>query len=465
MSTVEQTETDIFVHVKGAPDEVLPKCIRYHSEEGMVTDINDIFLASVNRLIETECNMAYRTLAIAYKHVEEVPSSIDEAESGLTLLAILSIRDSLRRHTVRSISSCQQAGIHVVMVTGDHLLTAQAIANECHLLGSDKIAITGAQLRTMLPSQLEEVLPTIAVVARSTPADKHLLVRALKNAGHIVAVTGDGTNDVAALIAADVGLAMGKCGTELAKEASDIVVLDDDFRSIVRSVIWGRCVFNNIRRFLQIQLTANVSTLFISFLSAVILEDTPFKAVQLLWVNLIMDSLGALALATGRPHEVLLDQKPNSKDTPLISRFMIRNIAGQALLQIGLIGLILKFPRGLKPHSQHHYTILFNVFVLCQVFNLINARATTPGDDPTIGLFDTPLFFGIMIGIFLVEVVLVQVAGQMFSCTPLSIREWLVSLGLAALTLPVGFIIRRVPVKIANWEFTSHRDDNQRLLK
>jgi magnesium-transporting ATPase (P-type) len=144
---------------------------------------------------------------------------------------------------------------------------------------------------------------------------------------------------------------------------------------------------------------------------------------------------------------------------------MIHNIAGQAFLQIALIGLILAFPCGLKPHSQHHYTLLFNVFVLCQMFNLINARATEPGDDPTLGLFDTPLFFGIMIGVALVEVLLVQVAGPVFSCTPLPVREWLISIGLAALTIPVGFVIRRVPVKSATWQVESQREDNQRLLK
>jgi Ca2+-transporting ATPase len=464
MSTVEQTTNGVMVHVKGAPDEILPRCVQYVGPDGAIAEVNDVFLAAINRLIEGECIQAYRTLAIAYKIVDESPTSIEEAETGLILLAVLSIRDSLRRNTARSIASCQQAGIRVIMVTGDHLSTAQAIASECHLLGNDRIAVTGAQLRKMLPAQLADVLPTIAVVARSTPADKHLLVTALKDAGEIVAVTGDGTNDVAALVAADVGLSMGKCGTELAKEASDIVVLDDDFRSIVRAVVWGRCVFNNIQRFLQFQLTANVATLFISFLSAVILEDTPFKAVQLLWVNLIMDSLGALALATGKPHDVLLEQKPNSKDTPLISPFMVYNIAGQALLQILLIGLILRFPCGLKPHSQHHYTLLFNVFVLCQALNLMNARATQRSDDPTIGVFDTPLFFGIMIGVIIVEILLVQVAGQMFSCTPLDVREWMISLGLAALTLPVGFIIRRLPVPNTSWRYESQREDSQMLL-
>jgi Ca2+-transporting ATPase len=464
MSTVEQTPNGLVVHVKGAPDELLGSCISYVDESGMICEVTEAFRTNITRLLENECAMAYRTLAVAYKIVQTEPDTLEEAESDLTLLAILSIRDSLRKHTERSIASCQQAGIRVIMVTGDHLLTATAIAQECNLLVNEKIAITGAQLRKMLPPQLTEVLPTIAVVARSTPMDKHLLVTALKEVGHIVGVTGDGTNDVPALIAADVGLSMGKCGTELAKEASDIVVLDDDFRSIVRAVVWGRTVYNNIKRFLQFQLTANISTLFISFLSAVFLEDTPFKAVQLLWVNLIMDSLGALALATGKPHDVLLNQKPNSKETPLISTFMIRNITGQSLLQILLLWLILMFPCGLKPHSQHHYTLLYNVFVFCQMFNLINARAADPEDDPTIGVFDTPLFFGIMIGVGVVEVILINFAGRFFSCTPLSIREWLISVGLAGLTVPMGFLLRRIPVREGNWKSKPFRGDSQRLL-
>jgi magnesium-transporting ATPase (P-type) len=196
----------------------------------------------------------------------------------------------------------------------------------------------------------------------------------------------------------------------------------------------------------------------------VLLEETPFKAAQLLWVNLIMNSLAALALATGKPHDVLLNQNPNQKETPLISRFMVHNIAGQTFLQISLMGLILAFPCGLKPHPQHHYTILYNVFVLCQMFNLINARATEPDDDPTIGLFNTPLFFSIMIGVCVVQLLLVQVAGPLFSCTPLTSREWLVSLGLAGLTFPGGYLIRRLPVNVNSWKYQAHREDNQRLL-
>ena len=399
----------------------------------------------MSQLIDEECSMAFRTLAIAYKVVDACPESPEDAECNLTLLAVVSIRDSLRRYTAKSIGKCQNAGIRVIMVTGDHMLTAQAIAKECGILTRDSMAILGSDLRTMDHARLYEILPRLAVVARSTPMDKHFLVTTLKECGEVVSVTGDGTNDVPALMAADVGLSMGLSGTELAKEASDIVVLDDDFRSIVRSVIWGRSVYNNISRFLQFQLTANVSTLFISFVSAVIITESPFKAVQLLWVNLIMDSLGALALATGHPHKVLLSQPPHDKRTPLISWFMINNIAGQSLLQILLFGFIMIYPGYFVPYSDHHYTFLFNVFVLCQMFNLINARATSPTDDPRIGMCDTPLFFGILVGIGVVQFILVQLAGPFFSCVPLSFQEWFWCLVLSGLTLPAGYFIRRLP--------------------
>lgn len=464
MSTVEEVHNNGFmVHVKGAPDELLHKCRTYMQPDGTIATIDSNYVNQITELINSECSMAYRVVGIACKSCEVCPTTMEEAECNLTMLAIMSIRDSLRKHTVKSIRDCQKAGIRVVMVTGDHMLTAQAIARECGIMTDDSGAITGAELRKMSPDELQDILPTITVVARSTPMDKHLLVTALKESGEIVGVTGDGTNDVPALMAADVGLSMGQCGTELAKEASDIVVLDDDFRSIVRSVVWGRCVYNNISRFLQFQLTANVSTLFISFVSAVILEETPFQAVQLLWVNLIMDSLGALALATGKPHENLLQQKPHNKETPLISKFMLHNIIGQSVLQIILIGAILFAPSSFEQYSQHHYTFLFNVFVLCQMFNLMNARATTSGDDITVGLMDTPLFLGIMGGIGVVQFALVQIAGPFFSCTPLTLKEWFVCLAMSGLTLPAGVIVRKIPVRTKSEART--RSDSRPLLK
>jgi Ca2+-transporting ATPase len=334
------------------------------------------------------------------------------------------------------------------MITGDHLLTAEAISRECGISSALSQSICGAQLRALSPDKLSEMVADVSVVARSTPLDKHAVVSALQQRGEVVAVTGDGTNDVAALVQADIGLAMGRSGTELAKEASDIVVLDDDFRSIVAAVSWGRCIFNNVRRFLQFQLTANVVTLFISFTAAVVLHDTPFKAVQLLWVNLIMDSLGALALATGRPHEGLLARPPQRRRAPLISQFMIQNIAGQALFQVGIVTVLLIWHGTIPARSQHHYTLLFNVFVYCQMFNLINARVVEFGDSVVAGIMDNIMFVGIMLGIGVVQFLLVQFCGHFFACVPLTLGEHLLSLALAALSLPVAWAVRRSPESV-----------------
>jgi Ca2+-transporting ATPase len=417
-------------YIKGAPDVLLPNCTSSMDRAGCLHPLNDSTRETIMRRVQDLCSRAFRTLAIC--------------DDGI-LLTVVAIRDTLRPTTSQAILKCQRAGIRVVMITGDHVQTAQAIARECGIASPLSSALTGSELRAMSPDKVYEAVADVSVIARSTPVDKHAVVSALQRRGEIVAVTGDGTNDVAALMQADVGLAMGKSGTELAKEASDIVVLDDNFESIVAAVLWGRCIYNNVRRFLQFQLTANVVTLFISIMSAVIIHDTPFKAVQLLWVNLIMDSLGALALATGRPHASLLNRPPQRRTAPLISSFMIQNIAGQTLFQIAVVALILAFPSGIEPRSEHHYTLLLNVFVYCQMFNLINARVVDLADSVVAGIMDNALFIGIMCGIGVAEFCLVQFCGQFFSCVPLSLKEQALSIALASLCVPWGFCVRKCP--------------------
>ena len=463
MSTIIPHDNGFRVMVKGAPDELIKLCKSYVDENCVLQPITDEFINAYSAALNHECEATFRTLSLAYKDTSICPQTAEEAEKDLILLCTVSIRDSLRESTTECIKECQKAGIRVIMITGDHLKTAEAVGRECGILTPERHAVTGADVRHMSNVELAEALKNISIVARSSPMDKHLVVSALKNSGEIVAVTGDGTNDVPAMMAADIGLAMGKSGTELAKEASDIVVLDDDFKSIVKAVVWGRCVYNNIKRFLQFQLTANVVTLFVSFLSAVILHDTPFQAVQLLWVNLIMDSLGALALATGKPDESLLKQLPEHKDAPLITVFMLKNIICQSILQIALIGLILIFPGDMVAYSRKHYTYIFNVFVLCQMFNLINARVVSPEMKVTDGIMDNPLFFIIMFGIGVVQILLVQAAGLYFSCTPLSLHAWTTSTLLAALTIPVGFATRAFPIENLIEPFTGENNDFERL--
>jgi Ca2+-transporting ATPase len=441
MSTVVSSKQGIFCLTKGAPESVLALCTSFLNLANEECEMTGESRRAIQSLVDGCCHSAYRCLAICSKKVMEVPQTLEEAESGLKLIGIAAIRDVLRGSTKSAIAACQSAGIRIMMITGDHVTTARAIAEECGILS--KSILTGSEIRAMSEEQLIEVVGNVSVVARSTPMDKHMIVSALQKRGEVVAVTGDGTNDVAALVKADVGLSMGKCGTELAKEASDIVILDDDFQSIVSAILWGRCIFNNVRKFLQFQLTANVGTLLISFLSAVVLHDTPFRAVQLLWVNLIMDSLGALALATSRPHPALLERRPAKRKSPLISADMIQNIAMQVLFQMSVVTfLLLVHPGESEVRSEHHYTMIFNTFVYCQMFNLVNARAVERGDGVVNGLLENVLFNVILVGIGVVEFCLIQFGGSFFSCVALTMKEQFCCLILGFMCIPYGFVVR-----------------------
>ena len=448
MSTVFKDGDMYTISVKGAQELILGKCTKYIDENMKEKPLTTEVVADLNKLINADCEKGYRMLAVASRRSSFAPSKVEDAEQELTLFATFAIRDSLRPSTPGAIRTCQKAGIRVIMVTGDNALTATTIARDCGIITNGRRVITGDDIRGKSPEEIVELVSDCCVVARSKPLDKYEVVQALQRAGEVVAVTGDGTNDAPALRKADVGLSMGVCGTELAKEASDIVILDDNFKSIVSSVMWGRCIFNNVRRFLQFQLTANVVTLFISFISSVILQDTPFKAVQLLWINLIMDSLGALALATSLPHLSLLDKPPNSRDAPLISDYMIQNIGSQSLYQIILMVLLLIFHGDIPARSVHHYSLIFNVFVFCQVFNLVNARIVDSDDKLTEGLLSNKLFLIIMSGISIVEWILIQQCGKFFAAEALSLKEWIFSLLIGFACIPYGVLVRSKPIAL-----------------
>jgi len=411
-------------------------------------------------------------------HMEDGVWKFDESpDSGIIVVALMGIEDPVRPEVPPAVELCQMAGVKVRIVTGDNIMTASSIARQCKILQHDDGAIEGPVFAKLSDDEIRERLDKIDVIARCSPFDKQRLVQLLIGEGEVVAVTGDGTNDVLALKAADVGLAMGIRGTDIAKQASDIVILDDNFKSIVRSVMWGRNVYDNIRKFLQFQLTVNFAALFIVFIGAVGQRGAPLKAIQLLWVNLIMDTLAALALGTEKPTGMLLNRKPFGRYDCLLSPHMIRFIIVQGLYQI-IVLLVLLFagseipflgvqcaykekPHHDKPpvngctaakidsHELALQTIIFNSFVYCQVFNEINARRVNGERNVYKGLFSNGMFVGIMLLISLGQALLVVFTGQFMSVTPypgINGIQWLVSLVLAALSLPLGLAASFIPV-------------------
>ena len=349
--------------------------------------------------------------------------------------------------------------------------------------------MVGEDFRKMTPAQLDTALPRLQVLARSSPEDKHILVQRLNGAlipkteeewreahpgkdfatqkdlllpgyypewaasrngvGEVVGVTGDGTNDGPALKAADVGLSMGLSGTDVAKNASDIIIMDDKFSSIVKAVLWGRSVFDNIRKFLQFQLTVNVVALTVTFLSAVAGYKPPLNAIMMLWVNLIMDTMGALALATEPPGSDLLSRPSYKRDASLISLPMWRNIFVQASYQLGLLTFLLKRgPEifGCVDGSNHHFTLIFTAFVFCQVFNEFNAREIGDEFNPFKNLTKSPMFMLVILFTIIAQYVLVEYGGNFTQTTHLSIDEWKTTFLLGAGSIPVGFLMRLIPV-------------------
>ncbi|CAI0386329.1 unnamed protein product [Linum tenue] len=458
-------ESQVYIHWKGAAEIVLACCSRYSDASGEVVPMDEDKALFFKNAIEDMAARSLRCVAIAYRPYEEkVPADEQQLmqwklpEDDLILLAIVGIKDPCRPGVRDAIQLCQNAGVKVRMVTGDNLQTAKAIALECGILGSDADAvepnlIEGRIFRAYSDEQREEIAEKISVMGRSSPNDKLLLVQALRKRGHVVAVTGDGTNDAPALHEADIGLSMGIQGTEVAKESSDIIILDDNFASVVKVVRWGRSVYANIQKFIQFQLTVNVAALIINVVAAISSGDVPLNAVQLLWVNLIMDTLGALALATEPPTDHLMHRPPVGRREPLITNIMWRNLLIQASYQVSVL-LVLNF-QGKRLLSLQHdnadhankvkNTIIFNAFVLCQIFNEFNARKP---DEKNVfrGVTKNRLFIGIVAMTLILQVVIIEFIGKFTSTVKLNWKHWLLSVGIAFVSWPLAIVGKLIPV-------------------
>lgn len=456
------------MYVKGASEILLAQCDRIISDP--TEDISDIPLSHDNRdtlerLISTYASRSLRTIALLYRdferwppkdarRVEDDPSQavFDDVFKNMVFLGVVGIQDPLRNGVKSAVEDCQTAGVFVRMVTGDNVLTAKAIAEECGILVPGGIVMEGPAFRTLSSKDMDAVIPKLCVLARSSPKDKQLLVKRLKQIGETVAVTGDGTNDAPALKTADVGFSMGIAGTEVAKEASAIILMDDNFSSIVKALLWGRAVNDAVKKFLQFQVTVNITAVTLTFVSAVANSDqsSVLTAVQLLWVNLIMDTFAALALATDPPTRSLLNRKPDPKSAPLITLTMWKMIIGQSIYQL-VVTFILHFAGTTILSYQSPVekarmnTFVFNTFVWMQIFNQLNCRRL----DNHFNIFEGVHrnYFFIIINAVMIggQVMIVFVGGRAFSVVKLNAANWAYSVVLGALSIPVGVIIRLIP--------------------
>ncbi|KAI8800516.1 hypothetical protein BJ742DRAFT_860020 [Cladochytrium replicatum] len=453
------------LYTKGASEIVLGLCT--HIVDPKCTTVSPISPKTVAKLqeaIKAWASEGLRTLALAYKDSDHQLTTIegqgyrDDPEHDLVFLGLVGIKDPLRKEVAFAVERCQKAGIKIKMVTGDNILTACKIARESGILFDDGIAMEGPRFRDLSEEDKKKVAPRLQVLARSSPADKYTLVSLLKDMGEVVAVTGDGTNDAPALKEADVGFAMGLYGTQIAMNASDIVLLDDNFASLVNSVKWGRNVLNSVRKFLQFQLGVNLVAIIITFIGSMIYGTSPLTTVQLLWVNLIMDSLGALALASDEPEDDILDQPPHARNEALISTRMWEFIGLQMAYQTTALLFILIHGMGdshFLPHGEvpadvtydtwaekRTKTIVFTTFILMQISNETMARQLNGEINVFKGFFRNKVFLLIMVIIAGIQVLVVMFGQGFVQTVSLDWQGWVLCISIALGNFPWMLLAR-----------------------
>ncbi|RDW88156.1 calcium-transporting ATPase-1 [Coleophoma cylindrospora] len=455
--------------VKGASEIVLESCSAMADPlTGQVSQLTMPSKAKVEDIIQSYARKSLRTIGLTYRDFSSWPPTSCQSEAdptmadfdmvfkNMTFSGVVGIQDPVRPGVPEAVAKCQLAGVKIRMVTGDNITTARAIATECGIIsGNDSkdVVMEGPTFRKMSDDEMTKILPRLAVLARSSPQDKQILVQKLRALDETVAVTGDGTNDGPALKAADVGFSMGIAGTEVAKEASAIILMDDNFASIVKALMWGRAVNDAVSKFLQFQITVNITAVLLTFVSAVSNPnmESVLTAVQLLWVNLIMDTFAALALATDPPTEAILDRKPAGKKAPLITTNMWKMIIGQAIFQL-TVTFILYFAgesilgyEDTEQKKKELSTMVFNTFVWMQIFNEFNNRRLDNKLNIFTGIHRNFFFIGINCIMVGAQIAIIFVGGTAFSITRIDGVQWAICIILAALSLPMGVLIRYFP--------------------
>ena len=414
MSTIVRENGKEILYVKGNPEKIISLCTGISEEEKEKNF----------HLMEEFQNKAGRLLAFAHKELEGQynDEEQDEVEQGLIYDGFVVISDPLSPDVYESIRNCRSAGIEVKMLTGDNIRTARAIANELHMLDDDHIAVEAVDIEKLTDEELKEALKKIQVIARSTPLVKMRVVKLLKEQGNVVAVTGDGINDAPAIKHADVGIAMGIAGTDVTKEASDMVLLDDSFSTIIKAVQWGRGIYENFKRFIQFQLTVNVSSVVVVICSILAGFSAPFTALELLWINIIMDGPPALTLGLEPIRPDLLKHKPTRRNENIISKKMLLRIFVNGIF-ISVIFMLQHFKNFLGAAPEEEATVLFTLFVLFQLFNAFNCRELD--DTPMFkNLLKNKLMLGVFFLVLILQGIITQFGAAVFETVPLSAAMW-----------------------------------------
>lgn len=420
-------------YVKGAPEKIIEKCTHYLDEKGEIKEL--VEKNYLTAYIDAQAGRSMRLLAVA-----KVQGEADDA--ALTLICVISIRDNVRKEAVDAIREVQNAGIQVVMVTGDRKETAVAIAKEAGLLvNKEDVALTSAEMAELRDEELKKILPNLRVVSRALPTDKSRLVRIAQDLNLVVGMTGDGVNDSPALKKADVGFAMGS-GTEVAKEAGDITILDDNFSSIEKAILYGRTMFKSIRKFLIFQLTVNVAAVLTCFIGPLLGENVVLTVIQLLLINLAMDTLAAIAFGSEPALKEYMRDKPVPREASIVSREMLVEIIISAcyITFICLGILFIPFIRNLFGDVDVTYlkSALFATFMMAITFNGFNAR--TSHTNPFEGLGRNKNFLIVMFAIFAMQFIFVTFGGEVLSVEALTPSAWLICIVLAFLVIPIDMI-------------------------
>ncbi|KAE8353037.1 hypothetical protein BDV28DRAFT_165221 [Aspergillus coremiiformis] len=456
--------------VKGAAEVVLKASTRMVTvgsspEKQIATEpISGSARKAILGTIDTYARKSLRTIGIIYRDLDWPAEGSRDGEKGLssfegllrdmTWIGAFGIHDPLRPEVPGAIKTCRAAGVKVKMVTGDNINTASAIASSCGIQNDDGIVMEGPEFRKLTEQEMDVIIPRLQVLARSSPDDKRILVQHLKRLGETVAVTGDGTNDGPALTSADVGFSMGISGTELAREASSIILLDDNFKSIVTAMAWGRAVNDAVSKFLQFQITVNITAVCLTVVTAIYSNsnESVLKAVQLLWVNLIMDTFAALALATDAPTAKILQRPPVPRHAPLFTVTMWKMIIGQSIYKLAVCftlyfagARILGYDTRIHQKQVELDTIIFNTFVWMQIFNELNNRRLDNKFNIFEGVHRNYWFMGINVLMVGGQILIIFVGGAAFGVTPLNGVQWVICIGCAIFCIPWAAVLKLLP--------------------